>query len=101
MPSKIVSSAIRTTKEDFKIIDAIGASFGFKARSKFMLHAAKTYGRASDDPLVFELSQIAFALHQVANAGTGRLHLLKDGDVIDLKRRAQCALNAVIERNQQ
>ena len=101
MASKIISSTIRTTEDDFSVIDTIAASFGFKARSKFMLHAARTYGRASDDPLASELSQIAFALHQVANAGTDRLHLLKEQDVTDLKRRAQRALNAVTERNQQ
>ena len=97
MSHKNISSSIRATQAEFKALDAIAASFGFRTRSKFILHAAKTYGRASDDPLIAELSGISFALHQAAHAKTGCL--LTERDIADLKRRTRLALNAVIERN--
>lgn len=99
MSQKIISYSVRQPQEVADEIDAIARKNGFGTRAKFMTFAALNHAGASDDSIVTELARISFALHQLNRAETGRVHLLKRGDILAIARQARAAFKAVIDRN--
>ena len=87
----------RASPEEFASIDAKAKRYGFATRAKFLSHAAAAYGNSMPDDVFIQLSQVAYALHQLGRADLGRLHLLKPRQIQMMSRNVRDAMTALIQ----
>jgi len=87
----------RASPEEFASIDAKMKRYGFATRAKFLSHAAAEYGQHTQDDVFAQLSHMAYSLHQLERADTGRLHLLKPRQIKTMSRHVREAMTALIQ----
>ncbi|MEQ6203919.1 hypothetical protein ABMC88_12755 [Sulfitobacter sp. HNIBRBA2951] len=87
----------RASAEEFASIDAKMKQYGFATRAKFLSHAAAEYGQHTPDDVFIQLSHMAYSLHQLMRADTGRLHLLKPRQIKRMSRDVREAMTALIQ----
>lgn len=87
----------RASPEQFASIDAKMKRYGFATRAKFLSHAAAEYGQHTQDDVFVQLSHMAYSLHQLVRADTGRLHLLKPRQIKTMSRQVRDAMAALIQ----
>lgn len=89
----------RASPEEFASIDAKAKQYGFSTRAKFLSHAAAEYGQNAPDDVFIQLSHMAYSLHQLVRADSGRLHLLKPRQIKTMSRDVREAMTALIQRS--
>lgn len=89
----------RASPEEFASIDAKMEQYGFATRAKFLSHAAAEYGKHTQDDIFVQLSHMAYSLHQLMRADSGRLHLLKPRQIETMSRDVRKAMTALIQRS--
>lgn len=85
----------RASPEEFASIDAKAKRYGFATRAKFLSHAEAEYGQHTPDDVFIQLSHMAYSLHQLVRADTGRLHLLKPRQIKTMSRHVREAMTAL------
>ena len=97
MSNNKISYTYRASPEEFASIDAKAKQYGFATRAKFLSHAAAAYEQNAPDDVFVQLSHMAYSLHQLGRADTGRLHLLKPRQIKTMSRHVRDAMAALIQ----
>jgi hypothetical protein len=99
MKQRTIKFSFRGKAADIERIDRIADQYGFKTRSKFLLHAGLSFEvRSGDDDIMSELARIVYSIRQIERAVAGLPFLLKPADVTYIRREVRRTMVQILER---
>lgn len=99
MRQQTIKFSFRGEVAEIERIDRTAKKYGFKTRTKFLLHAGLSFeGRSDDDDVMSELARMVYSIRQIEREAAGLPFLLKPADVTHIRRDVRRTMLQVLER---
>lgn len=100
MKQQTIKFSFRGDAADIERIDRTADQYGFKTRTKFLLHAGLSFeGRSDDDDVMSGLARMVYSTRQIERAVAGLPFLLKPADVTYIRRDVRRTMMQILERS--
>ena len=99
MKQQSIKFSFRGGANDIERIDRAAEQYGFKTRTKFLLHAGLHFdGRTGDDDIMAGLARMVYSTRQIERATMNLSFLLKAEDVTHIRRDVRRTMMQILER---
>ena len=99
MKQQTIKFSFRGEAAEIKRIDRTSNKYGFKTRTKFLLHAGLNFeGSSGDDDIMSGLARIVYSTREIERAVAGLPFLLKPADVTYIRRDVRRTMVQILER---